>query len=641
MTTLTLFELVIRSMRKNIKQYHLYFFALMMSAILYFVFATLQNDKSILAATFGDVQFASLFQASAFLLVVIVAIFILYANLIFFKRRSREIGLYQLIGLTRNKVMLLLILENIILGLGALGIGIGAGALMSRLFLLVLMKLIGIEGVIPFTFSGAAAMQTAYVFTVLIGLTIVQMLLQVHGTTLLELFKEDRQIDKPKQSNQALSALMGLLGIALIATGYWFSSTLSGNHLLRQIVIILASTILGTYLLFRVTIGWLFYRFRRSRNGQLGLKNSLSLAPMMHRLKENANSLTLITLLSAMTLTMSSVAYSLYYSVDRESRAMMPYDFMFQGSEQEATSFRNELEKAGIAFHKGSIEAVRLKGTFGNKKTGEPNTILLLPAEQLQERDAEFIMPQLDEAIWYKGQKNALEMKTDGETFPLTIELEKGNRSFMIQAVRSIDRYAVNFIVSGRQLVVSEALLQRIREKLFLEAEEDIVTMITYQIKMKSDQAAASNLYAKYVKNEKSTPDFYTYAEESMRKFGLIIFTAAFLGLIFLIATGSILYFKQMTEAEQEKSSYKILRQLGFSEREIMGGIVRKQLYVFAIPLGIGVIHSIFAVKTAATLILTDIIFPATVAMCIYALIYLLFAALTIGYYRKVVAEAL
>jgi len=638
---LTLFELAIRSMRKNIKQYYLYFFALMMSATLYFIFAALQNDTFILGAAFEDVQFASLFKASGLLLLVIAAIFMLYANSIFLKRRSREIGLYQLIGLTRNKVMLLLVTENVLLGLGALLIGIGAGALMSRLFLLILMKLIDIQGVISLTFSIAAAVQTAYVFAALIALTIIQMLYKVYRTTLLELFKADRQSDNPRLMSQVVSAVGGLLGVALIATGYWFSGKLSSDQLLTQMMIILFSTILGTYLLFRVTIGWLFYRFRRSKNGQLGLKNSLSLAPIMHRMKANANSLTLITILSAMTLTMVAIAYSLYYSAESESRAMLPYDFIFENNMHEASAFGVELERAGIAFRQQQIEGVRLKGDLGSGKGDGRSNLLLLPAEQLQKSGADVVVPQQGEAIWYKGQRNALEIETDTSAFPLTIEMAEGELRPQLQVVKSVDRYAVNFSVKGRQLVVPIMTMQSIRKQLPLNSEDAVVTIDAYRLTANSDQAAASELYAKYVEKGKSNPDFYTSARESLQKFGLMIFTAGFLGLIFLIATGSILYFKQMTEAEQEKKSYTILRQLGFGEREIMGGILRKQLFVFAIPLAIGLVHSSFAIKTASALTLSDITFPAAVAMTVYTIVYFLFAALTVGYYRRVVREAL
>jgi bacitracin transport system permease protein len=637
---LTLFELVIRSMRKNIKHYYLYYFALSFSTSLYFVFATLQNDSSVMAASFGDIQFSSVFSAAGILVLAIVVVFMIYANSIFLKRRSKEIGLYQLVGLTHRAVARLLITENALLGVGALLIGIGGGALVSRLFVLILMKLIGIQSVVTLSFSSAAALQTVIVFSVLISLTLVQMLFKVYRTTLLDLFNEDRQGDHPKQPKTVLSALMGLLGIALIAIGYLLSSQTLGQNLFLHVLVILGSTILGTYLLFRVTIGWLFYRIRRGKDGQLGLKNSLSLAPIMHRMKGNANSLTLITVLSAMTMTMVAISYSLYYSAESESRAMLPYDFIFENNEQDAKSFRIELEKVGFTFAHRPVEAVRMAGTIGKGKE-DGRSLLLLAAEQLQASGADIVVPGQGDAVWYNGLRKALSNELDTVTFPQAVDFGASGVHVKINVTRGIDRYAMNYSIHGGQLVVPMATIRAIREQMPASPEYEAIRIDTYQITDKNERAAASGIYAKYVKEDEFSPDFDAFYKGSLRKFGLIIFIAGFLGLIFLISTGSILYFKQMTEAEQERKSYTILRQLGFGEREIMGGIIRKQMFVFAIPLAIGLLHSIYAVKAVSALALSDLTFPTVIAMSVYTLIYFVFAVLTVVYYRRIVRAAL
>ncbi|GKS12747.1 ABC transporter permease [Paenibacillus chitinolyticus] len=636
---LTLFELVIRSMRKNSKPYALYFFALSSSATLYFVFAALQNDTSLLAATFGDIQFASLFEGAGIFLLAIMAIFMINANSIFLRMRSREIGLYQLAGLTRREAGQLLVTEHVLLGIGALLIGMGAGTLGSRLFLLILMKLIGNESIIALTFSASAAIQTALAFTVLISLTVIQVLFKVYRTALLDLFKADRQGDRPKQPESALSPAMGLIGIGLITTGYVLSGSLPGRELVVQLTVVLALTILGTYLVFRVTFGWLLDRFRRSKNGQLGLTNSLSLAPIMHRMKGNASSLTLITVLSAMTLTMVAIAYSLYYSAESESRAMLPYDFIFENNEQDAKSFRAELDKAGYAYVHQPVEAVRLTSLSG-KEGEDGGSLLLLSAEQTQADGTDIIMPEAGEAVWYKGQRRVLSKEAETAALPQTMVLGTSAVPLIIRVTQVVDRYTMNFSVKGRQLVVPETTLDAVREQTSASPEEEAIRLDTYRIADKSERAAASRLYAKYVKTDEYRPDFYTYFKESLHKFGLIIFAAGFLGLIFLIATGSILYFRQITEAEQERRSFTILRQLGFGEREIMSGIIRKQLFVFAVPLAIGLMHSIFAVKAASALTLSDITFPAAIAMAVYTLVYFVFAVLTVTHYRRMVKIA-
>ena len=371
-TALTLFDLVIRSMRKNIKHYYLYFFALILSVVLYFVFATLQYDSAVVEQSATSMNMASAFRVAGILLLFIAGIFVVYANAIFLKRRSKEIGLYQLIGLTKGAVSRLLIIENALLGAGALVIGIGAGMLVSRVFLLLLMKLVGYDGFIALSFSMAAVIQTAVVFIAIIALTSIQMLYTVYRSTLLGLFNSEKTGEHPKKPKTFISAALAIFGLGLIVFGYWLSAHMMNDWIFFNMIAVLASTILGTYLLFRVTISWLFYQIRKRKQGHLGLNNSLSLATLMHRMKGNANSLTIITVLSAMTLTMLAGSYSLYYSTEKETRYLMPFDFMFEDESSEwfldddlsAEDFKAGLKENGIDYTTETIELLGVEGTY-------------------------------------------------------------------------------------------------------------------------------------------------------------------------------------------------------------------------------------------------------------------------------------
>ena len=121
----------------------------------------------------------------------------------------------------------------------------------------------------------------------------------------------------------------------------------------------------------------------------------------------------------------------------------------------------------------------------------------------------------------------------------------------------------------------------------------------------------------------------------------MTIFVTAFLGLAFLLTTGSILYFKQMAEAEDEKESYKTLRKIGFSTSDIMRGLYVKQLFSFGVPLLIGLLHSYFAVKSGWFLFGTEFEIPVIITMSLYILMYAIFAILSVQYYKKVVKSAL
>uniref|UniRef100_UPI0028F0DDB3 FtsX-like permease family protein n=3 Tax=Paenibacillus TaxID=44249 RepID=UPI0028F0DDB3 len=358
---MNIWKLVMRSTRKNIKMYYLYFFAMIFSISLYFIFSTLQNDQTVMETVQTSVNFSTAFQIAGILLILITIVFTMYATNIFIRRRSQEIGLYQLIGLSKAWVARVLILEHTILGLGALLIGTFVGTMLSRLFLLLLMNLLGLNAKFGLTFSGQAFIQTIAVFTCLLAVTTLQIIWIVYRNTLLQLFQANHQNESFVKRPSIVSAILGAAGIGLIGFGYYVSTLIgyTADALIFIMLIVLVSTILGTYLVFHTTISWILYVYRKRQNGNLGLVNSLSIASLMHRMKGHANSLTLITILSAMTITMISLSYSLYYSIEKDVRLAMPFDFAVENMPEEAAVITSKLEEAQIEFDYHQVDAIR------------------------------------------------------------------------------------------------------------------------------------------------------------------------------------------------------------------------------------------------------------------------------------------
>ncbi len=594
-------------------------------------------------------RFMVAFQSAAIMLIVIIIIFTISSNQIFLRRRSRELGLYQLIGLSKGWVARYLIIENVLLGFGALIAGIICGALVSRLFVLILMKLVRLDGLPAIDFSLPATFDTAIVFVLVVVITSIQMILMIYRSTLLRLFQADQQPDlssqPPSKLASILTAIYALLGIVLIGYGYELSGRMVDEQLTLNALLVLVSTITGTYLLFRVTIRWCFSWLRKRKNGNLGLYNSLSLAPLMHRMKGNANSLTLITILSALTITLVAMAYSAYYSAEQETRMAMPYDFSFENRQQDAESFTTELEREGINFRYSPIEAFRTNGVILNplaESSRIERNLLWLPAEQLQRAGKKLSVPSYGEAVEYNVYAStAFDDGDFSKRYPTKIELESNEEidSYLLKKV--VVESLVNSNISGSQLLVSENTFKELEERMSSTAGYERVQLDTYRVPDIGELALASSLYQKYNQDEYYSTDFYSRYKQALELSGLFIFIAAFLGLAFLASTGSILYFKQMTEAEQEKQSFKTLRQLGFDERMIMKGIARKQMVVFLFPLFIGVLHSIFAIKAASFIIISDITIPVVISIGAYTAIYFLFALFTLGYYRKIVRNVM
>ncbi|MEK3695652.1 FtsX-like permease family protein [Paenibacillus sp. FSL R10-2199] len=642
---MTVFDLALRSMRQNVKHYYLYFFALIFSMSLFFVFASLKYDQQVQNMLDSSVNITTAFQSAAVLLVVIIGIFAVSSNSIFLRRRSREFGLYQLIGLSKGWIIRYLIIENILLGLGALLAGIISGALVSRLFVLILMKLLNLDGLPSIDFSVPAALETALVFILIIFITSIQMIFMISRRTLLGLFQADRQPDLVSKRPSILTAILAIFGVIMIGYGYELSGRMIDEQLAVNALLVMASTITGTYILFRVTIRWCLYWFRKRKKGHLGFYNSLSLAPLMHRMKANANSLTLITVLSALTLTLVTIAYSLYYSVEQVTRNEYPYDFAIENNQRDAAAFTAELESGGVHHKHQTIDTFRSNGIILDPLTESgyrEGMLLWLPAEQLQQSGRDISVPDYGEAVEYNASALSLYDDIDlSKRYPTMIELrsDKQTKSYPLNEI--FLENIVNAGISGRQMLVSEETLEEVERRMSGTDSFERVQIDTFQVPDNKELALASSLYQKYKTDDFYSADFYSRYTSLLQQSGLLIFIAAFLGLAFLASTGSILYFKQMSEAEQEKQSFRTLRQLGFDEKMIMKGILRKQMLVFLLPLFIGILHSIYAVRASYFITLADDTIPAMIAMGAYAAIYFMFAFFTLGYYKKVVKNAM
>ncbi|AKL95156.1 bacitracin ABC transport system permease protein BceB [Clostridium aceticum] len=640
---MTIKKLVIRSMGKNIKMYYLYFFSMIFSISLYFIFSTLQNDQTIVNMSKTSMNFSASFQVAGILLTFITIVFTMYATSIFIRRRSQEIGLYQLIGLSKAWVARVLILEHTILGLGALLIGMLVGTLLSRLFILMFMNLIGLEAMIGLTFSSQAVIQTIAVFTCLIAVTSLQIILKVYRSTLLQLFQANNQNDYFVKRPSILSSILGLAGLSLIGFGYYVSTFIvdHADLLMFLMLLVLASTILGTYLVFHTTISWILYVFRKKQNGNLGLYNSLSVAPLMHRMKGHANSLTLITVLSAATITMISLSYSLYYSTENDVRLAMPFDFAVENMQDEAAIISSRLEEEQIEFYHYQLDAIRFNGTWveqGPNVDNRHRRFMLFSAEQMAQAGLDVESPQDDEAIYYNTRAIIEGMDT---SFPKDVQYASKDEVNQLTVSKFRIENVMNYRFYGQQLLVSEETFQRMRDSIQDDEYKEFLTFEVFQLLDTEKSDMASDIFLTSLDSDLYITDFYSAYEGSRQTFGLLIFIAGILGFVFILSTGSILYFKQMTEAEQEKTHYRILRQLGFQVKDIMKGIVRKQLFVYLIPLGIGLIHAAFALNVGSILMAASMLTPIIISMVAYIVIYLMFAAFTIRYYKNIVINAL
>lgn len=662
---MTLSQLVFRSMKKNIRHYYLYFFALIFSVTLYFSFVTLQYNPSVVEVS-DSIKISAGLKAASYLLLFVVVFFVLYANRLFMKRRSKEIGLYQLIGMSKGLVTRLLVLENTILWVSALAIGVGLGFLSSRIFAMVLLRILEKDVLVQLIFSVEALQMTIFVFLALLIIVLIQTAIGIRRVSLLTLFTANAISEVNVKRFSGIQMLLGFIGLVLIGYGYYLSTTLfelesdNVNMLFYKMIAILGSTIGGTYFVFRFSVAFVLELIRKRKRGHLSIQDVLSLSPIMHRMKSNAMSLTTITVISATALGILCLSYISYYSAGSSAKQSIPFDYIVLNDQGEA--FIEVLKEKKIEFTQTDIEildvevekknlfvddipagfSVETKGFMSITKLSDVQKVL--PKLILKEGEGYITgySSMMSEIIKWEANK------------PVQLTTLAGEENLSIKELIADSVLGYFLTGGGETLVVTDEKFEKLATDSSIQEQTFWSKQVGIDLVDRSQLKEVQTIYEKTTNNghfevTKDNGTINTVDMGSQEEFrlsmldvyGLIIFVTGFLGLAFLMTTGSILYFKQMTEAEEERASYTVLRKIGFTANELMKGIYIKQLFSFGVPLVIGLAHSYFAVKSGWMLFGTELVMPLLITMSIYVILYSIFAFLTIGYYRKVVKDSL
>lgn len=644
-------QLILRNLKKNLKNYYLYVFALVFSASLYFAFVTLQYDPSLDEAE-GTVKGAASIKAASILLVAIVSIFLLYANSIFIKRRSKEIGLFQLIGMTKNRIFRILSVENLILYFCSVFLGIFVGFAASKLIIMVLFKIMGVEAIATLNFSFQPLVQTLLVFSAIYLLIMLMNYAFIKRQTILSLFRVTSMTEGKVKKVSMLEMILGIFGIIMIIAGYVVSSKLFDGaftqmtELFMAMIFILATVIIGTYLFYKGSVSFIFNIVRKKKNGYLNINEVLSLSSIMFRMKSNAILLTIITTVSALAIGLLSLSYISYYSAEKSAQSSIPTDFSMT-DKGDADAFKEALSDSKIDYDEKVIDVIQVdvnvKEIMETSLEGVNFDSDIMTVPVISDESVKGINLAEDETL-FSGYSNMMEkvisLKDSGK-----IEL-KGKNEVIPQTYLGLndDTFLSYYFTSGGLpvAIVDHTIFDRLKKDVDPKIQKVSSVNIGIDVKDEAELEKANDLFSKINFKEEHVNDSQLEMFNTQKKnMGLIMFIVGFLGLTFLITSGCILYFKQMDESEGEKSNYTILRKLGFTRGDLLRGIQAKQVFNFGIPLVVGLLHSYFAVQSGWFFFGTEVWTPMIIVMALYTALYSIFGILSVFHYKKVIKESL
>lgn len=623
--------IVLKNFKQNLRHYGIYLFSLMLSIALYFSFVTLKYTDSIANGENAKLLNSSAGIGEKFLFVIII-IFLMYANRLFIKRRTKSFALFQLIGLSRKDLMRMMMLEQAIIFIGTTVIGLLLGLFGSRLLLLIVKKTAQIPLDIKILFEPAALTVTMILGVISFILIMVQSFIFIKRRSIIQLMYDVQQSEATQANMTKAEMTFGILGIAMIGLGYYLSTIMLKNIELTLIsaFLILFLTVVGAYFFFRSSVSLIFKSLKRSKRGYVNVTDVVFTASIMHRMKKNAFSLTVIGIISAITITLLSFATISKANIENNVNGLAPHEFTYI-NEGEAQKLEAYLNAKNIPYNKVVQHVIEVPIIHSGKALHKDvNSLPIISDAEVDKMDVN------------PGEITLVNYFKVSETFigldkGVTIDLGRKEKHAPLEITETSPYNVLSYRAAlGRSVgIIDHKTFEMLKATQIKDKDNPPITQVGFDLKSAKDVVKVESANEQF---NQMLPQSRTSLEKEQLAFsGMFLFVSGFLGVAFLIAAGCIIYIKQMDENEDEMANYQILRKMGYTHQDMFKGLALKIAFNFGLPLIIGLGHAFFAARAFNTLMNGVDFAPVIFAMTVYAVIYLIFAVLAYYHSRRVI----
>lgn len=601
---------------------------------------------------------ASIFGLGCIVIGLFSVIFLFYNNSFLIKRRQKELGLYSILGMGKGNIAGMLFFETLFVAIISIGFGLLFGIILSKLMLLLLLRILAFPVPYGFEISVDGVLISLALFTAIFFVILISNMVRIKLANPIELLRGSNVGEKEPKTKWLLS----LLGVLALAGGYCIAilvkSPLQAIGLFFVAVILV---IIGTYLLFTTTSIAILKRLKSKPNYYYKTRHFIPVSGMIYRMKQNAVGLANICILSTMVLVMVSGTVCLYLGTEDSIHNHYPNDFSIRIDEPTGNTRKNiTAEVEDILSNKGYVPTDTMDWQFFNitavlngNDFGSPNfgyysndinaSVMLIPSSEYEKMTGEKLAlsdnqvlaneknPSLDDSfkLYEKEYKITGQVKdypnfgddavTDCYGFVVSDDVYAD-----ILEINTVDRvnwyYGFDLDASGE-------------DKLALY---DVIEEAVHAFDNEGQDGGYYSLTTDCRESESST--FYEMT-------GGFLFLGIFLGIIFLMATVLIIYYKQLSEGYDDRTRFEIMQKVGLSKDEIKKAIHSQILTVFFLPIGIAVIHICFAFNIITQMLraffLTNISLFAICTGCtiaVFALIYGIVYVLTAKTYYRIVS---
>lgn len=669
-------KLAADNIRKNAKTYVPYIITSIITVAIFYIMRSLSQNEGIKEMR-GAGYVQEMMNLGCIVVAIFALIFLFYTNSFLMKRRKREFGLFNILGMEKRHISCVIGFETLYIVLLSLVGGMVFGIALDKLMYLIIAKMVGEDAPFGFYISLDSILITALLFAVIYFLIYLNSLRQIYLSKPIELLKSSNTGEREPKAKWFIA----ILGLVCLGVGYYMSITTQDpiSALLKFFFAVIL-VIIGTYLLFTAGSITLLKLLKKNKRYYYKTKHFLSISSMLYRMKQNAVGLANICVLSTMVLVMLSSTTSLMVGFEDSMNTRYPHEIDVQIQHEENTEAMAESKDElydSINELISNDDSLKLTNEIrysyyslaflqsGNEfLTADDDAYNLVPTVDLSDVTY-FIFFTTDQYNELSGNKAEL---SDGEVL-----IHSCNDDFNLDSFTLLDNeyrvkeFVPDFVGNDFETVVNMYTTEFVvmNENDYNKLYEDQKSMDSVSLMQTyfgydfegSDDAKIeiyndiNSLIAQSSDNYESGLTPYVESRINGREsmYPMIagfFFLGVFLGILFIIATILIIYYKQISEGYEDKERYEIMQKVGVSRREIKSSISSQILTVFFLPLITAGLHTAVAFPIIRRLLmifsLTNVpLMIIVTALCFvaFAILYVIIYLITARSYYKIVSK--
>lgn len=659
-------RLALSNLIKNRKLYYPYALATILAIAITYIFTSLTLNPHLDNLTGAD-SIKAVLGMGLGIVALSSGIIVLYANSFVMKNRSKELGLYSVLGLEKRHLFSMIFKETVILGFVTLFLGIGVGALFDKLIYAFLQRLIGESTGLVSTFQ---VMTIPIVFVIFI--CIFSLLVLVNGFRLLRLNPLQLTKDGLKGEKKGrFLVIQTLLGLGAMGYGYYLALSVQNPVIaIMSFFLAVLLVILGTYLLFNAGTTVVLQLLKKKKSYYYKPNNMISISNLVFRMKKNAVGLATIAILSSMVLVTLVGAASIYAGKKDYLASAAPHDYSVSGNKVDLTSTKKLMDDFLIKTGEQANEEVAVSYLLFGIKNQETNKLTVFTKNERKVVPKSIVLVFSQETFKQLTGKelnlssNQIALYTKNKTLKTQKSLSIDGKNYQIH--RQLGDFINKKVPNIYKIIVSDYSYLVVPDiKIFESSMKGTsIAQATYVgVNVKDpthDAKKNSDLLDQMTDKETQqlagqttgVSQSYLTANSQYDTEGMLngfvggtLFIGIFLSIIFMLGTVLVIYYKQISEGYEDRERFVILQKIGLDDLQVKQTIRKQVLTVFFLPLIFAFIHLAFAYHMLSLIVRIigvfnpSLMLVVTIIVCgVFFLAYVLVFALTSRSYRRIVS---